>query len=1055
MDKKKNIRCVISMTLSVLLIIQCIFIPESDVVIATEPDIICGDINSDNKINVTDLIWFKSYIIENGITEVSLDCGDINNDEEIDAADCLLLNYYLTGVLPAMGKKLKTDNDSDFIPDVIEEEYNLDSKKADSDGDNLSDYEEIMITLTDPCSAKSNGSEITDDLQDFDNDNLTNIEEIKYGTSPFCFDTDNDQISDYDEIYLYKTSPLCKDSDQDTLSDYAETVLKTDPLNQKSDGKTNDGKRIFNQLIDSSSLCFSRLNDNAEYTFSAEVKASGYAPEHIKAIKSSYTAFLDSRVFYGQIVDISYDIGSLTELTVNFTLNEKGLAGYTVDDYCIGKYSKDIHNIVPVKTIRKGNTLSYTDDEAGTYCVINVRDWISEYEEKESDSEEYSGIDIFFLKYFPYEEIMGLELNGIIEDGAFEYVRQEENGGYSSMHYYDNANELLENTVTNILEVCHTLEKDVNIYGIDYTGVAGVDKDENENIQLYVSDYQNHEMIEKVSGGTVNTLSYSYNENNIKIINKVQFSLAGAIWSEFAMNKPYRLESSLSTLLNSSSSRKKICIILDNGVDPVCDNAEDAINEFKEKGIEFQFYYYPGSPNSERYKELASERKANVWNKRTLSDEILSDIFKNEYTSVCVKGFYGNKVYLKKSVPDEVFVEVRDNPSKIKEISLKYGIEENDDDKLNTLEEYVGNKSMSDSMTIDDKNDFKKMFYGNSSVENTVIDQKGLVLKSKPDNEDSDGDGICDDDDPYPEKAYDSKFVIANYRDKNPCDIIPETTIEHYNKSMMIYGSDKSVLNILHSKTAELLTYSYIIPLAKGLGMDIAPELLYVFQQNETKNLFYTIDDFDRVVTNTRAQRYAFYKHMNMFMNASEEILKETSGQTKFIATSLKKDLRIPGTDLSCVPFGSESSMDIPKILTTFSSIEYDALLSLGGGSDNAVIGTVHINTNGEYEAEVRYCEYDTYNWDTEEPYLSIQKAGFGMPFYSYGSSIFKIKWKKGNRFEEIFNPLDVDLSVIDFNNQGIDIGNFFEKNYILTLVNTNPDWGDVEKIYKFPIHFS
>ena len=164
--------------------------------------------------------------------------------------------------------------------------------------------------------------------------------------------------------------------------------------------------------------------------------------------------------------------------------------------------------------------------------------------------------------------------------------------------------------------------------------------------------------------------------------------------------------------------------------------------------------------------------------------------------------------------------------------------------------------------------------------------------------------------------------------------------------------------------------------------------------------------------------------------------------------------MRIPGTDLSCVPFGSESSMDIPKILTTFSLIEYDALLSLGGGSDNAVIGTVHINTNGEYEAEVRYCEYDTYNWDTEEPYLSIQKAGFGMPFYSYGSSIFKIKWKKGNRFEEIFNPLDVDLSVIDFNNQGIDIGNFFEKNYILTLVNTKLDWEDVEKIYKFPIHF-
>lgn len=65
---------------------------------------------------------------------------------------------------------------------------------------------------------------------DFDNDGLTNAEELLFGTDPRNPDTDGDGLSDFDEIYKYKTNPLKSDSDGDDIVDGAEILLKTNPL---------------------------------------------------------------------------------------------------------------------------------------------------------------------------------------------------------------------------------------------------------------------------------------------------------------------------------------------------------------------------------------------------------------------------------------------------------------------------------------------------------------------------------------------------------------------------------------------------------------------------------------------------------------------------------------------------------------------------------------------------------------------------------------------------------------------------------------------------------
>lgn len=54
---------------------------------------------------------------------------------------------------------------------------------------------------------------------DIDGDGLTNTEEALYGTDPYNPDTDGDGLSDYDEIMVFGTDPTRADTDGDTLAD--------------------------------------------------------------------------------------------------------------------------------------------------------------------------------------------------------------------------------------------------------------------------------------------------------------------------------------------------------------------------------------------------------------------------------------------------------------------------------------------------------------------------------------------------------------------------------------------------------------------------------------------------------------------------------------------------------------------------------------------------------------------------------------------------------------------------------------------------------------------
>ena len=86
----------------------------------------------------------------------------------------------------------------------------------DSDGDGLSDASEIQNSL--------NPLDPTDIYKDYDEDGLTNLEEINYGTYLGNPDCDGDGLSDGVEVKVFKTDPMKADTDGDGVSDGLEAA---------------------------------------------------------------------------------------------------------------------------------------------------------------------------------------------------------------------------------------------------------------------------------------------------------------------------------------------------------------------------------------------------------------------------------------------------------------------------------------------------------------------------------------------------------------------------------------------------------------------------------------------------------------------------------------------------------------------------------------------------------------------------------------------------------------------------------------------------------------
>ena len=148
---------------------------------------------------------------------------------------------------------LDLDDDNDGTSTLIEEKIGTSSLRADTDEDGINDTDEIGSNTDKPLDTDGDGIINALDTDD-DDDGLETAAEILLGTNPLLADTDGDGLSDGDEIGdLMDTNKKPADTDKDGiidaldtednldqdgdgLSDTLEAQLNTDPKKKDTDG---------------------------------------------------------------------------------------------------------------------------------------------------------------------------------------------------------------------------------------------------------------------------------------------------------------------------------------------------------------------------------------------------------------------------------------------------------------------------------------------------------------------------------------------------------------------------------------------------------------------------------------------------------------------------------------------------------------------------------------------------------------------------------------------------------------------------------------------------
>ena len=178
-----------------------------------------GDLNSDYIIDAFDLVLMRQMAINNNYSKYA----DLDADDGVDEEDLKWLSNYLLGKVKSFPVYNQFDSDKDGLSDYIEVQFAGSSpNKVDTDGDGLTDFEEVMYTFTDPAKRESVENGVLDADADSDNDGISNIDELKLGSSPSSEDTDMDGLDDGYEVNILKTNPIKDDTDGDGITDYEE-----------------------------------------------------------------------------------------------------------------------------------------------------------------------------------------------------------------------------------------------------------------------------------------------------------------------------------------------------------------------------------------------------------------------------------------------------------------------------------------------------------------------------------------------------------------------------------------------------------------------------------------------------------------------------------------------------------------------------------------------------------------------------------------------------------------------------------------------------------------
>lgn len=172
------------------------------------------------------------------------------------------------------------DFDSDGLTNLQEQSNQTDPRDPDSDGDGLRDGIEVLYSTNanplNPLNADSDNDGINDGLEDFDKDGLDNIAEQRYGTNFNKKDTDGDGLTDKEEVagcilkvdslicsekLFMPTDPTKEDTDNDGIPDREEALTNPfDPSQYMNTVPISNEEAVYHKCTSTIYIYYSKCN---------------------------------------------------------------------------------------------------------------------------------------------------------------------------------------------------------------------------------------------------------------------------------------------------------------------------------------------------------------------------------------------------------------------------------------------------------------------------------------------------------------------------------------------------------------------------------------------------------------------------------------------------------------------------------------------------------------------------------------------------------------------------------------------------------------------------
>ena len=185
---------------------------------------------------------------------------------------------------------------------------------SDSDSDGIDDWWEDLYGL--------DSQDDSDAALNADSDELTNLEEFENSTDPKNDDSDNDGLSDSDEVNVYLSNPLSTDTDKDGMSDNWEVLQGFDLLND------NDA------LLDADNDGISNVD---EYTEQTDPHDESSIPTIIEVIDFSFEdAAIPSDWVIDDALSSSWGVSGLESSDGDYSLFSVGQSAISFSGYFNG-----------------------------------------------------------------------------------------------------------------------------------------------------------------------------------------------------------------------------------------------------------------------------------------------------------------------------------------------------------------------------------------------------------------------------------------------------------------------------------------------------------------------------------------------------------------------------------------------------------------------------------------------------------------------------------------------------------------------------------------------